>query len=73
MKNLDKVATNHNCKFYGVLVFFVTLRKQLAENTNKSYHVYKVIVVLPIYTKSLGIRLAGHPANNNSLVLIFFE
>ena len=39
-----------------VVVFFVTLRKQLAESANKSYHVYKVIFVLHIYNKSLGIN-----------------
>ena len=63
MTKLDKVATNQNCKFEGgVVVFFVTLRKQLAENANKCCHVFKVIVVLHIYGKSLSIRLAGHPA-----------
>ena len=36
MINLDKVATSHNCNFRGV--FFITLRKQVAENANKSYH-----------------------------------
>ena len=50
---------------------FVTLRKQFAENANKSYHVYKVIVVLHIYNKIHGIRLAGHPAiKNKNLILI---
>ena len=34
---------------------FVTLRKN-AEYANKSYHVYKVKVVLHIYNKSKGIR-----------------
>ena len=69
MTKLDNVATNPNCNF-GV---FVTLRKQFAENDNKSYHVYKVIVVLHIYNKSLVIRLAGHHANKNkSLVLRLF-
>ena len=41
------------------------MRKQFAENANKSYHVYKVIVVLHFYSKILGIRVAGHPANKN--------
>ena len=54
-------------------MFFVTLQKQLAENANKSFHVYTVIVVLHIYNKTLGIRLAGHPANKSKgLVLILF-
>ena len=56
MTKLDKVPTNENFKFEGVLVFFVTLRIQLADNANKHYHDYKVIVVLHIYNKSLGIR-----------------
>ena len=30
------------------LVLFVTLQKQFPENINKSYHVFKVIVVLHI-------------------------
>ena len=54
MIKLGKVPTNKNFKFEGVLVFFVTLRIQLAENANKSYHDYKVIVL--IYNKSLGFR-----------------
>ena len=56
MTKFDKVPTNKNFKFEGVLVFFVTLRIQLAENANKRYHDYKVIVVLHIYNKSFGIR-----------------
>ena len=76
MTKLDKVETNQNCKFEGRWCFFVTLRKQLAENANKSYHVYKVTVVLHIYmyNKSLVIRIAGHPANkkDKSLVLRLF-
>ena len=55
MTNLDKVATNQNCKFEGVGVF-VSLRKKLAENANKNCHVYKVIDVLHIYNKSFGIQ-----------------
>ena len=46
MTKLDKVPNNKNFKFEGVLVFFATLRIQLAENANKCYHDYKVIVVL---------------------------
>ena len=61
MTKLDK-ATNQNCKFEGWWCFFVTLRKHLAENANKSYHVYKVTVVLHTYNKGLGVILAGHPA-----------
>ena len=54
-------------------VFFVTARKQFAENAYKSCHVYKVIVVLHIYSKILGIRLVVHPANKNkSVILIKF-
>ena len=48
MTKLDKVPTNKNFKFEGVLVFFVTLRIRFAENANKSYHDYKVIVVLQV-------------------------
>ena len=51
-------------------MLFVTLRIQLAENANKSYHDYKVILVLHIYNKSLGIRLAGHPENKNKIVVL---
>ena len=52
---------------------FVTLRKQLAEKANKSYHVFKLIVVQHIYDKSSVVRLAEHPANKNkSLVLRLF-
>ena len=71
MTILDKVATSHNCKFWGV--FFATLRKQLVENIDKSYHVYDVIVVLHIYHTIFGIRLIGYPANRNKrLTLVKF-
>ena len=57
-----------------ITFFFVTLRKELAENANKSYHVYKVIVVLHIDNTSLGIRIAeNHAIKNKSLVLRLFE
>ena len=64
MTNLEEASTKR-LGGYGV---FVTLRIQLGENANKSYHVYKVIheVVLH-YNKSLGIRLAGHNANKKKV------
>ena len=65
MTKFNKIATNQNFKFEGWVVFFATLQKQVAEKANKSYHICKVIVVLHIHNKSLGIRLAGHPANKN--------
>ena len=34
-------------------MFFVPLQEKFAENTNKSYHVCKVIVVLLIYHECL--------------------
>ena len=65
MTKSDKVATSHYCILLfslmsllrlfqilgggGALVFFVPLPEQFAENANKSYHVYKVIVRLHIY------------------------
>ena len=55
MTKLEKEATSHNCNFRGGGVF-VPLQEQFAENTNKSYHVCKVIVVLHIYHKILFIR-----------------
>ena len=41
------------------------MRKTLAENAIKKFHVYKVTVVLYtcIYDSFLGIRLPGYPAN----------
>ena len=54
----------------GGLVFFVTLGKQFAEKANESYQVYKEIVVLHIYYKNLGIRLAGHPANQKECFIL---
>ena len=55
------------------LPFLVPRGKQFAENPYKSYHVYKVKVVLHIYNKSLVIRFEGNPANKNkSLILIKF-
>ena len=58
MTKLDKVSTNKNLKFEGVLVFFVTLRIQLAENANKRYHDYKVIVMLHIYNKKFWYQIS---------------
>ena len=55
MTKLENVATSQNCNFMG-LVFFLPLHEQFAENTNKSYHVCKVIVALHIYHKIFGIR-----------------
>ena len=55
------------------LVVFVTLQKQLAENANRFFHVYIMIVVIHIYNKSVAIRFAGHPGNKNkSLVVRLF-
>ena len=47
MTKLENVATSHNCNFMGVVVL-VPLKEQFAESANKSYHVFKVIVVLHI-------------------------
>ena len=59
--------------FRGSVFFAATLQKDFAENANKSYHTYKVIVVLHIYNKILGIGLAGQPTNKNkSLALVKF-
>ena len=55
----DKIGESSNqsqLQFNGVLVFFVPLHAEFAENANKSYHVCKVIVVLHIYHKNFGIR-----------------
>ena len=60
MTKLDKVAASHNCKFLGVGVY-----------AYKRYHVYKVIVVLHIYYKILGIGLAGHPTNKNTKIKVW--
>ena len=56
MTKLEKVAISHNFNFKGVVVFFVPLQEQFAENTNKGYHVGRVIVVLHIYHKMISIR-----------------
>ena len=54
-------------------MFFVPVQEQFADNTNKSYHVCRVIVVLHIYHKMFGIRKAGPYANKNkSLILTKF-
>ena len=56
MTKLEKVAISHNFNFRGwwcFFFFFVPVQEQFAENTNKSYHVCSVIVVLYIYEKCL--------------------
>ena len=73
MRKLENAGASHNCKFYRVSVYCTYAKKNNSENPYKSYHVYKVIVVLHIHNKILGIRLEGHPANKNkSLILIKF-
>ena len=73
MTKLNKVAARHNGNFRGLVFFAATLQNEFAENANKSYHAYKVIVGLHIYNKILGIGLAGHPTNKTkSLALIKF-
>ena len=55
----DKIRKGNNqshLQFKGVVVVFVPVQEQFAENTNKSYHVCRVIVVLHIYHKMFGIR-----------------
>ena len=55
MTKLEKVAISHNFNFRG-WYFFVPVQEKFGENTNKSYHVCRVIVVLHIYHKMFGIR-----------------
>ena len=56
MTKLEKVTISHNINFSGWCWFLVPVQEQFAENTNKSYHVCKVIVGLHIYHKMFGIR-----------------
>ena len=60
MTKLEKVAISHNFNL-RVVVFFVPVQEQFAENTNKSYHVCRVIVVLHIYHKMFGIAQKYSP------------
>ena len=55
MTKLENVAISHNFNLRGGGVF-EPVQEQFAENTNKSYHVCRVIVVLHIYQKMFGIR-----------------
>ena len=55
----DKIREGNNqsqLQFQGVVVVFGPVQEQFAENTNTSYHVCRVIVVLHIYHKMFGIR-----------------
>ena len=45
-----------------------SIRVHLREDIGKCK--YKVIVVLHIYNKKFGIRLAGHPENKNKSVVV---
>ena len=56
MTKLEKSNNQSQLQYYGVVVFFIPLQEQFAENANKNYHVCKVIVVLHIYHKIFGIR-----------------
>ena len=55
--NETAVANQSPLQILG-LFLFVNLRKHLAENANKNYHVYKVIFVRHIYNLMFGIRLS---------------
>ena len=59
MTKLDMLAISQN---YNVKVFYVILRKPLAKNAFKSYHVYKVMAMLHIYNGIFSIRSTGYPA-----------
>ena len=55
----DKIREGNNqsqLQFKGAVVVFVHVQEQFAQNTNKSYHVCRVIVVLHIYHKMFGIK-----------------
>ena len=55
----DKIREGNNqsqLQFKGVVVVFRPVQEQFSENTNKRYHVCRVIVVLHIYHKMFGIR-----------------
>ena len=67
MTKLDKIASNKTA-YLRMVGVFVTLRTTCRKRVQKLSRLYKVIVVLNIYDKSLGIRLATHPAN----ILILF-
>ena len=49
MTKLEKVAISHNFNSRGCWGVFVPLQEQFAENTNKSYHVCNVIIVIHIH------------------------
>ena len=55
MTKLEKVTISQTSILGGGGGFW-TCAKQFAENTNMSYHVCRVIVVLHIYHKMFGIR-----------------
>ena len=56
MTKLETVAISYNFNFRGWWCFFVHVQELFAENTKKSYHVCRLIVVLHIYHKMFGIR-----------------
>ena len=39
MTKLEKETISHNFNFRGLVVVFVPVQEQFAENTNKSFHV----------------------------------
>ena len=52
------------CVCFVFFCFFATLRKQLADNAYKSYHYYKVIVVLSSYRVSKNVDLFSNCYNS---------
>ena len=55
----DKIREGNNqsqLQFKGVVVIFVPVQEQFAENTSRCYNVCRVIVVLHNYHKMFGIR-----------------
>ena len=73
MTESDRVVKSDNFNFRGFLSFLQVYEKRSQANAKKRWSVCTVVVLLHIYSKSLGVRLQVHvcPVNKNKILMLF--
>ena len=74
MTELDSVGNNDNFNFsvcvWGGGPSFLQVCEKRSQETQKRWDVCTVIVLLHIYSKSLGVRLPVCPVNKNKVLTL---
>ena len=68
MTELDRVGKSDNFNFRGVPSFLQVCKKR-SQAPRKRWNVCTVMVLLHIYSKSLGVRLQVCPVNENKILM----